>query len=259
MENKLSVKDLRISFRTANGMVHAVRDINFDLAKGETLAIVGESGSGKSVTSRAILGIQAGNAVTEAGQIIYDGQDLLKINEEAFHKIRGDKIAMIFQDPMSSLNPIVKIGKQLTEAMLLKGKARQRESRRLFNTYLKALNHAMIAAIASGDSSKAQELSRLCKNFDKFEFKHIELESAYKTAKQAADDALSTIRDLAFEMEKNALKSGVNRVRDVSTEAKQSVNPYVVSDKGEEITRLAGQLPSQLTAAKKKGDYQACP
>ena len=256
MENKLSVKDLRISFRTANGMVHAVRDINFDLAKGETLAIVGESGSGKSVTSRAILGIQAGNAVTEAGQIIYDGQDLLKINEEAFHKIRGDKIAMIFQDPMSSLNPIVKIGKQLTEAMLLKGKARQRESRRLFNTYLKALNHAMIAAIASGDSSKAQELSRLCKNFDKFEFKHIELESAYKTAKQAADDALSTIRDLAFEMEKNALKSGVNRVRDVSTEAKQSVNPYVVSDKGEEITRLAGQLPSQLTAAKKKGDYQ---
>ena len=256
MENKLSVKDLRISFRTANGMVHAVRDINFDLAKGETLAIVGESGSGKSVTSRAILGIQAGNAVTEAGQIIYDGQDLLKINEEAFHKIRGDKIAMIFQDPMSSLNPIVKIGKQLTEAMRLKGKARQRESRRLFNTYLKALNHAMIAAIASGDSSKAQELSQLCKNFDKFEFKHIELESAYNTAKQAADDALSTIRDLTFEMEKNALKSGVNRVRDVSTEAKQSVNPYVVSDKGEEITRLAGQLPSQLTAAKKKEDYK---
>ena len=254
MENKLSVKDLRISFRTANGMVHAVRDINFDLAKGETLAIVGESGSGKSVTSRAILGIQAGNSVTEAGQIIYDGQDLLKINEEAFHKIRGDKIAMIFQDPMSSLNPIVKIGKQLTEAMLLKGKARQRESRRLFNTYLKALNHAMIAAQAGGDASKAQELSRQCKNFDKFEFKHIELESAYNTAKQAADDALSTIQDLTFEMEKNALKSGVNRVRDVSTEAKQSVNPYVVSDKGEEITRLAGLLPSQLTAAKKKED-----
>ena len=101
----------------------------------------------------------------------------------------------------------------------------------------------MIAAIASGDSSKAQELSRLCKNFDKFEFKHIELESAYKTAKQAADDALSTIRDLAFEMEKNALKSGVNRVRDVSTEAKQSVNPYVVSDKGR------GNHPSGRSAA----------
>ena len=121
METKLHVKDLRISFRTSNGKVQAVRGINFDLGKGETLAIVGESGSGKSVTSKAILGIQAGNALTESGEIIYDGQDLLKINEEAFHKIRGDKIAMIFQDPMSSLNPIVKIGKQLTEAMILKG------------------------------------------------------------------------------------------------------------------------------------------
>ena len=134
METKLHVKDLRISFRTSNGKVQAVRGINFELAKGETLAIVGESGSGKSVTSKAILGIQAGNAINESGEIIYDGQDLLKINEESFHKIRGDKIAMIFQDPMSSLNPIVKIGKQLTEAMILKGKARQKESKLLFNS-----------------------------------------------------------------------------------------------------------------------------
>ena len=134
MENKLQVKNLTISFRTSNGKVKAVRDISFNLAKGETLAIVGESGSGKSVTSKAILGIQAGNAITESGEIIYDGQDLLKISEEEFHKIRGDKIAMIFQDPMSSLNPIVKIGKQLTEAMILKGKARQRESKLNFNT-----------------------------------------------------------------------------------------------------------------------------
>ena len=116
METKLQVRNLRISFRTTNGKVQAVRGIDFDLAKGETLAIVGESGSGKSVTSKAILGIQANNAVTESGEIIYDGKDLLKISEEEFHKIRGDKIAMIFQDPMSSLNPIVKIGRQLTEA-----------------------------------------------------------------------------------------------------------------------------------------------
>lgn len=99
METKLQVRNLRISFRTTNGKVQAVRGIDFDLAKGETLAIVGESGSGKSVTSKAILGIQANNAVTESGEIIYDGKDLLKISEEEFHKIRGDKIAMIFPGP----------------------------------------------------------------------------------------------------------------------------------------------------------------
>lgn len=82
METKLQVRNLRISFRTANGKVQAVRGIDFDLTKGETLAIVGESGSGKSVTSKAILGIQANNAITESGEIIYDGKDLLKISEE---------------------------------------------------------------------------------------------------------------------------------------------------------------------------------
>ena len=82
MEKKLEVKDLVISFRTVNGRVQAVRDISFDLYKGETLAIVGESGSGKSVTSRAIMGILAGNAIVEGGEILYDGKDLLKVPEE---------------------------------------------------------------------------------------------------------------------------------------------------------------------------------
>ena len=78
-EKKLQVHNLRISFRTSAGKVQAVRGISFDLHKGETLAIVGESGSGKSVTSKAILGIQAGNAITEEGEILYNGMDLLKI------------------------------------------------------------------------------------------------------------------------------------------------------------------------------------
>ncbi|MCD7776610.1 MAG: ATP-binding cassette domain-containing protein, partial [Firmicutes bacterium] len=91
MAHKLEVNNLRISFRTVNGKVQAVRDISFHLDQGETLAIVGESGSGKSVTSKAILGIQAANAITESGEIIYEGMDLLKISEEEFHKIRGDK------------------------------------------------------------------------------------------------------------------------------------------------------------------------
>ena len=130
MEKKLEVKNLQVSFRTQGGIVKAVRDISFDLYKGETLAIVGESGSGKSVTSKAIIGILAGNSIVEGGEILYDGQDLLKIDEEHFHKIRGDKISMIFQDPLSSLNPIVKIGKQLTEAMILKNKITRKVSKR---------------------------------------------------------------------------------------------------------------------------------
>ena len=251
MEKKLQVKNLRISFRTSNGKVQAVRDINFDLEKGETLAIVGESGSGKSVTSKAILGIQAGNAITESGEIIYDGQDLLKISEEEFHKIRGDKIAMIFQDPMSSLNPIVKIGKQLTEAMILKGKARQKESRRNFNTYLKNLNAAMQKAVANGDSAKAAELSAKCEKFDKFEFKHTELEAAYNKAKSAAEQALSEIGDIAFELEKKSTKDLSYRIRDIARQAKESVHVYVVEEKKDNILRLAKLLPKQYAAGKK--------
>ena len=86
-EKILDVKNLRISFKTVNGKVQAVRDISFSLNKGETLAIVGESGSGKSVTSRAILGILAGNAIVEGGEIIFDGNDLLKISDDDFHEI----------------------------------------------------------------------------------------------------------------------------------------------------------------------------
>ena len=252
METKMSVRDLRISFRTTNGKVQAVRGINFDLAKGETLAIVGESGSGKSVTSKAILGIQAANAITESGEIIYDGQDLLKINEESFHKIRGDKIAMIFQDPMSSLNPIVKSGKQLTEAMILKGKARQKESKLLFNSYLKNLNKYMIAACGE---ARAAELTAKCKDFDKFEFKHIELEAAYNDAFRAATEALTDIDIITFEMEKNAGKAGTDRIKDIASRAAASVNAYVVSDKGERIKALAAPLNNQFAATRKTQDY----
>ena len=257
MEKKLQVKDLRISFRTSNGKVQAVRNISFDLEKGETLAIVGESGSGKSVTSKAILGIQAANSITESGEIIYDGQDLLKISEEEFHKIRGDKVAMIFQDPMSSLNPIVKIGNQLTEAMILKGKARQRESRTNFNTYLKNLNTAMVQAIAAGDSAKAAELTAKCKNFDKFEFKHTELEAAYNKALDAANQNLSEIGDIAFELEKKSGKDLTYRIKDIARQAVESINEYVVKEKADRIKELAAQLPKQYAAAKKSMEQEA--
>lgn len=115
----LSVNNLAINFKTDNGILKAVRNISFDLYKGETLCIVGESGSGKSVTSKAIMGILANNAIIESGNIMYRGENLLEVSEEEFYKIRGHRIGMIFQDPLSSLNPIVRIGKQITEAMLI--------------------------------------------------------------------------------------------------------------------------------------------
>ena len=262
-ENKLHVNNLTVSFRTTNGKVQAVRGISFDLAKGETLAIVGESGSGKSVTSKAVLGILAGNSIVEDGEIIYDGKDLLKIPEDEFHKIRGDKIAMIFQDPMSSLNPIVKIGRQLTEAMLLKGKARQKESRETFNRFMAALNKRMIEAIAAGDSAKASALSKKCKDFDKFEYKHLELEKAYNIAHDAAEEALSDIERIMFEIEKNALTNGKERVSRAAKTALEARNPWVVSGRADELVQLNNGtantqgMTDAYRADKKSDNYQA--
>ena len=119
-EKVLQIKDLYITFNTFSGKVHAVRGVNFDLHKGETLAIVGESGSGKSVTNKTIMGILSKNANIESGEVLYNGHDLTKFNDKQFTKIRGSEISMIFQDPMSSLDPVMKIGKQITEAMLVK-------------------------------------------------------------------------------------------------------------------------------------------
>lgn len=119
-EKVLEIKDLYITFNTYSGKVHAVRGVNFDLYKGETLAIVGESGSGKSVTNRAIMGILAKNANIESGEIHYNGNDLIDFNDKQFTRIRGSEISMIFQDPMSSLDPVMKIGKQIIEAMRTK-------------------------------------------------------------------------------------------------------------------------------------------
>jgi len=130
-ETILSVENLTISFRTINGMVRAVRGISFDLRRGETVAVVGESGSGKSVSIKAIMGILAGNAVVESGTIMYEGKNLLELNEKEYHKIRGSKIGLIFQDPLSALNPIMKIGKQITETLKLNDpKLTKKEARR---------------------------------------------------------------------------------------------------------------------------------
>ena len=116
----LSVRDLRTHFNTDRGVIKAVDGVSFNLNKGQTLGIVGESGSGKSVTSLSIMGLvprPAGQIVS--GAIQFKGQDLVKLNSEEIRKIRGKQIAMVFQDPMSSLNPFLKIGSQLVEVITL--------------------------------------------------------------------------------------------------------------------------------------------
>ncbi len=140
-EKVLSVKDLVISFKTDRGIVHAVRGVSFDLYKGETLCIVGESGSGKSVTNKAIMGISAANAIIENGQILYRGEDLVRVSEEEFHRIRGHKIGMIFQDPLSALNPIMRVGKQITEATMINRNVLKRYYEELISNELTALRN----------------------------------------------------------------------------------------------------------------------
>ena len=116
----LEVQDLVVDFHTAAGVVQAVRGISFSMERGQTLAIVGESGSGKSVTSRAIMGILTENATVRRGQVLFDGQDLLKLNQRQLCSIRGNRIAMVFQDPLSSLDPVMRIGEQIAEGIRLK-------------------------------------------------------------------------------------------------------------------------------------------
>ena len=211
MEKKLEVKNLVISFRTQAGKVQAVRDISFDLYKGETLAIVGESGSGKSVTSKEIIGISANNAIIEQGEILYDGQDLVRIPEEEMHKLRGDKIAMVFQDPLSALDPIMRTGKQITEAMLLKNKTNRREGKIDFNRMLNVLSEMMKAALnekieAGVDVEKSTaylaKVDEAIKTFDHFNIQAIRLEESYNDARNAAEELISIIDDTLFLAEK---------------------------------------------------------
>lgn len=114
----LSVRNLTVSFKTHGGLVQAVRDVSFDLYQGETLAIVGESGSGKSVTSKAIMGLLTPNAIIEKGEIIYNDVNLVHLDESKYAKYRGADLAMVFQDPMTSLNPVMTIGDQISESLI---------------------------------------------------------------------------------------------------------------------------------------------
>src|SRR5690606_26153653 len=134
----LEVRDLTTRFRTDRGMVTAVDRVSFDLAGGETMAIVGESGSGKSVTALSILRLipsPPGEIVT--GQVLFDGQDLLRLEEAGMRSIRGNRIAMIFQEPMTSLNPGITVGRQVAEPINLHRGLPDRKSTRLNSSHVK--------------------------------------------------------------------------------------------------------------------------
>ena len=234
MAKKLEVNNLIISFRTNNGTVKAVRDISFDLEKGETLAIVGESGSGKSVTARAIMGILAKNAIPEGGEIIYDGQDLMKIDEEDFHKIRGNRISMIFQDPLSSLNPIVRIGKQLTEAMILNGKANQREAKRVYTAKTKLLRAEMKEAGVADVDAKFNI-------FDKVTAEGSKLESGYNYSRERAESMMKNIEAVLIDSIDQEPKKVAKEMKLIKADEKNLYNPYLI-DKGK------SELPSLMEA-----------
>ena len=129
-EKLLDVKNLHTSFFTHLGEVQAIRDVSFGLDKGEIIGIVGESGSGKSVTSLSIMGLLAYPGRVKDGEILFNGEDLLKKKKSEMRKIQGDHIAMIFQDPMTSLNPLFKIGDQITEAILTHHKIKKEDAKK---------------------------------------------------------------------------------------------------------------------------------
>ena len=246
MAKNLEVKNLKISFRTNNGKVQAVRDISFDLERGKTLAIVGESGSGKSVTSRAIMGILAGNSIIEGGEIVYDGKDLLKIPEEEMYKIRGDKIAMIFQDPLSSLNPIMRIGKQITEAMLLKNKASRREARNDFNRLLGLLRKNMTEA----NPDKADRIKEMIATFDKFCIRSNKLELAYNNDNAAARSLVEDIEDFLFRTSKNQKLDVKAALKGFAGKAKAMKDPFFTQSYAQKLTDAVDGLKAVI------GDYK---
>lgn len=239
MDKIINVKNLKISFRTQSGTLKAVRDISFDLERGRTLAIVGESGSGKSVTSKAILGILAGNSIVEGGEILYDGRDLLKISEEEMCTIRGDKISMIFQDPLSALNPIVKIGKQITEAMLLKNKTSRKQAREEFNKTLAILNTNIAAA--TGDSAMAKEL---CETFDKFCIEANKLENSYNISYSNAQNIKEEITDFIFRTSKKQKLDIKTSLKTYNKLLKEIKDPFFTDGYTEQLSALSTKLNS---------------
>jgi len=260
-EKKLVVDNLTISFRTNQGMVRAVRGVSFELEERETLAIVGESGSGKSVTSKAIMGILAGNAVIDSGHIWYEGQDLTRIDEEDFHRIRGDKVGMIFQDPMSSLNPIMRIGKQITEGMIINGKHLKNRYKKLIHRQKQTINTTKkkIKQLkadfkaqkkkAKEDQKVADELGTIKNNFNN-DLKKLkaELKAAKVDYRKAKKEARKTVRK-EWNDEKSRVSARIKELQEKKREAAAKETP-------EDKKRFNEQAKKDLQKEKERIDKE---
>src|SRR5438128_11992429 len=128
-ERLIEVKDLKVQFATEDGLVKAVDSVSFELSRGQVLGIVGESGSGKSVTAMTLLGLTRDKNSRFEGEVLYKGRDVLQMNEDELQEVRGNEMSMIFQDPMTSLNPVYTVGAQICEAIQTHEKADKRSAR----------------------------------------------------------------------------------------------------------------------------------
>ena len=249
----LSVKDLRIHFSTDHGYVQAVRGVSFDLYKGETLCIVGESGSGKSVTNKAIMGILSSNGRIVNGSIMYEGEDLTKVSEDEFHRIRGHKIGMIFQDPLSSLNPIMRIGKQITEAMLINGSRTKKMYNDLVSDELVAYKNAK-TELRTGLARYSENIKFLksekkkqilqAKNHvsNEMEGKKYGLKREFGAIKFSIDDEFNTKKLEAAKIEDEAKRAEVLAFAKEERDAKLSEEKAKYASKLAEIKASKGEL-----------------
>ncbi len=227
MENKekvLSVKDLVVSFKTDRGIVHAVRGVSFDLYKGETLCIVGESGSGKSVTNKAIIGISSANAIIENGQILYEGEDLVRVSEEEFHRIRGHKIGMIFQDPLSALNPTMRVGKQIMEATLI--------NRNVIKKYYEDIIADELCALRNLESNSIFEIKKAKEEIDSNNKLLKRFKKVYKEYDSCEEKAnkVASLKDSTNEKELdkyNVTMSNLENAKDEVIKINKEVKEYL--------------------------------